>query len=238
MTGPPGQDTGEITNPALKLAVSVVMLRDSPLGIEVFVQHRASTMDFAASAVVFPGGRVDAVDSVGWTYSAELLNAHATAWRHTCLCVNAANSTYNAGRLVAAAAREVMEECGISLSPEMLKPWANWVTPEGLPKRFDTYFFATRLPAHVQPLHQTTEASSSHWLPVRQLIDKEAAGTFKLLPPTLAILDELLRTGTVAQALESERTIEPVRLRQDNIATFWRLCRTMGPSKAAQALNG
>ena len=32
-------------------------------GLEVFVQHRVSTMDFAAGAVVFPGGRVDPVDS-------------------------------------------------------------------------------------------------------------------------------------------------------------------------------
>lgn len=45
-----------------RVAVSVVPLRDGPGGLEVFVQHRASTMDFAAGAVVFPGGRVDDVD--------------------------------------------------------------------------------------------------------------------------------------------------------------------------------
>lgn len=237
MTGIRGRTTGEVGNPSPRLAVSVVMLRDSPLGIEVFVQHRASTMDFAASAVAFPGGRVDTVDSVGWTYGAELLSAHATAWRHTSLFEDPTRTTYNAGRLLAAAAREVMEECGISLSPETLVPWANWVTPEGLPKRFDTYFFVARLSANVQPLHGTTEASHSEWMPVSQLLEREIAGTFKLLPPTLAILDELLRTGTVAQELESERTIEPVRLRQDNIEPFWRLCRTVGPSEAARSLS-
>lgn len=40
-------------------AVSVIPVRDGPEGLEVFVQHRQSTMDFAAGAVVFPGGRCD-----------------------------------------------------------------------------------------------------------------------------------------------------------------------------------
>jgi 8-oxo-dGTP pyrophosphatase MutT (NUDIX family)/GNAT superfamily N-acetyltransferase len=44
-------------------AASVIPLRDGPDGLEVFVQHRASTMDFAPGAVVFPGGRRDPIDA-------------------------------------------------------------------------------------------------------------------------------------------------------------------------------
>ncbi|CAM4119988.1 hypothetical protein [Janibacter anophelis] len=43
-------------------AVSVIPLRDGPDGLEAFVQHRATTMDFAAGVVVFPGGRCDPSD--------------------------------------------------------------------------------------------------------------------------------------------------------------------------------
>ena len=50
------------TTVAPRPAVSVIPLRDGPGGVEVFVQHRQSTMDFAAGAVVFPGGRCDPGD--------------------------------------------------------------------------------------------------------------------------------------------------------------------------------
>lgn len=63
MIGTRAQEKRGFEDQAPRLAVSVVMLRDSPRGIEVFVQHRASTMDFAAGVIAFPGGRVDDVDS-------------------------------------------------------------------------------------------------------------------------------------------------------------------------------
>jgi 8-oxo-dGTP pyrophosphatase MutT (NUDIX family) len=224
-------------DPVPRLAVSVVMLRDSAKGIEVFVQHRASTMDFAAGVIAFPGGRVDVVDSSGWEYSAQLLKEHGAAWGQTPLAGDPARITLNAGRLLAAAVREVGEECGICLAPDALMPWANWVTPEGFPKRFDTYFFATTLSAEVEPLHQTTEASHSQWLPVAQLVRREASPVPRLLPPTMTILDELLRAGTAARALEVKRTIESVRLRPEGVEEFYRLSQTVGPSEAARALS-
>ncbi len=49
----------------IRPAVSVIMVRDGDSGLEAFVQHRVTTMDFAAGVVVFPGGRVDPVDRQG-----------------------------------------------------------------------------------------------------------------------------------------------------------------------------
>ncbi|MBR7560302.1 hypothetical protein KC218_27520, partial [Mycobacterium tuberculosis] len=45
--------------------MSVIMVRDGDSGLEAFVQHRVTTMDFAAGVVVFPGGRVDPVARQG-----------------------------------------------------------------------------------------------------------------------------------------------------------------------------
>ena len=208
-----------------RLAVSVVLLRDSPAGLEVFVQHRVSTMDFAAGMVVFPGGRVDNVDSSGWTFSGNLLDAHAAAWGRTSVSNDESRARHNAGRLLAAAVREVAEECGISLGQDSLVPWANWVTPEGQPKRFDTYFFVTTAGPGVEPRHQTTEAWQSHWLPVRQIIQDEAAGTLRLLPPTLTILDELLEIGAAASILKTRRAIESVRPCPGDMEEYFRLRR-------------
>lgn len=211
-----------IKNPAPRLAVSAVLLRDSLNGLEVFVQHRASSMDFAAGVVAFPGGRVDDVDSIYRQFSDGLLNAHAAAWERTGVSGAAAETRYNVGRLIAAAMREVAEECGISLEPTALTPWANWITPEGFEKRFDTYFFVCALESGIEPRHITTEASHSHWMPVRRLLEEEAVGMCRLLPPTLTILDELDEAGTVENVHRGRRDIEPVQLRPSSIDEFYR----------------
>lgn len=51
---------GAVAAPAK--AASVVLLRDGTDGLETYLLHRHSRMPFAASMVVFPGGRVDAAD--------------------------------------------------------------------------------------------------------------------------------------------------------------------------------
>lgn len=226
---------GAISNPAPRLAVSVVLIRDSLNGLEVFVQHRASTMDFAAGVVAFPGGRVDDVDSLPRQCSVDLLEAHAAAWERTGVSSEVSEARHNAGRLIAAAVREVSEECGISLEPLALTPWANWITPEGLPKRFDTYFFVCALAPGVEPRHVTTEASHSRWVLVRKLLEEEAAGTQRLLPPTLAILDELLEEGGAEHTHQKRRIIEAVQLRPDSIEEFYRLRRAFRPLPDSKA---
>lgn len=208
-----------------RLAVSVVLLRDAPAGLEVFVQHRVSTMDFAAGVIAFPGGRVDEIDSTHMNFSAALLKKHVNAWRNTSIGHRSSQARHDAGRLIAAALREVSEECDMALSPEALRPWANWITPEGSPKRFDTFFFVSPLAAGVEPRHVTTEASQSQWTQVHRLLEGESAGHLRLLPPTLAILDDLLDIGAADQVIESLRNIEPVRLRPDGIEDFYRARR-------------
>jgi 8-oxo-dGTP pyrophosphatase MutT (NUDIX family) len=52
--------TDPVAVPAM--AASVVLLRDGSNGLETYLLHRHSRMPFAASMVVFPGGRVDAAD--------------------------------------------------------------------------------------------------------------------------------------------------------------------------------
>lgn len=220
---------GAVKNPEPRLAVSVVLIRNSLNGLEVFIQHRASTMDFAAGVVAFPGGRVDDIDSSHWEFSVDLLEKHAAAWERTGVSYYASEACHNAGRLIAAAVREVAEECDISVEPRALTPWANWITPEGWPKRFDTYFFVCALAPGVEPRHVTTEASHSHWVPVRQLLQEEAAGIHRLLPPTLSILDELLEAGGAEHVQQKRRIIESVQLHPDSIEEFYRSRRAFRP---------
>lgn len=208
--------------PAPRLAVSVVLMRDSVHGVEVFVQRRALTMDFAAGVVAFPGGRVDAVDSLPSGLSRTLLDSQARAWSRTSVGTEASFARQTTARLLAAAVREVAEECDVVLQPTALVPWANWITPEGFPKRFDTFFFVTAVAPKLEPRHVTTEATSSEWISVRRLLQDEAAGRLKLLPPTLAILDELVEAHTTEEVLSVKRPIDSVCLQLDEIQAFHR----------------
>src|SRR5579859_1834326 len=44
-------------------AATILLLRDGPSGVEVFMVKRHHQIDFVAGALVFPGGRVDKGDS-------------------------------------------------------------------------------------------------------------------------------------------------------------------------------
>lgn len=221
-----------------RLAASVILVREAPghdgfRGLEVFVQHRVTTMDFAAGMVVFPGGRVDQADSSGWDFADDVVERHAAAWHRSSIAVEPSSARFNAGRVLAAAQREVFEEAGLKLDAATLRPWANWVTPADQPKRFDTYFYLACPLSGAEPRHQTTEASSSLWMPVRGILDAEAAGTLKLMPPTLALLDELLALGTVEAILADDRDIVPVRPKPGALEEFFRL-RRRPPSVAPE----
>ncbi|MCT9870922.1 NUDIX hydrolase [Paenarthrobacter aurescens] len=223
MTDIPGSglpDTTPASEP--RLAASVILLRDAPTGLEAFVQHRVSTMDFAAGMVVFPGGRVDAVDQSGWDYPDELLQAHAADWRHTSISADPAPAATKAGTVLAAAIREVQEEAGLSIDAADLRPWANWITPTDMPKRFDTYFYVAKPAPGAEPQHQTTEAWQSLWMPVDGILGAEAAGTLKLMPPTYYLLIEIAALGTVDAVWSAGHPVVPVLAPVGSLAAFFK----------------
>ncbi|GAA0034296.1 NUDIX hydrolase [Brevibacterium metallidurans] len=196
------------TTVPIRPAVSVIMLRDGGEGLEVFVQHRVSTMDFAADAVVFPGGRVDPVDSEA-ANGIEVADpeVHVDAWKESTI----AEADAGWRVLLAAAVREVAEETGAVLDPSLLRPWANWVTPLGQPKRFDTYFYIVSAEEADAPRHLTTEAHTSEWLPVTSILASAAAGDLMLMRPTFVLLSELAQFDSAAVATAGERTIDVIR---------------------------
>lgn len=187
-----------------RVAVSVVPLRDGPDGLEVFVQHRAATMDFAAGAVVFPGGRLDPGDRQAKGDPATAAEA-AEAWAATSV-----GDGDDLAALRAAAVRELAEETGLLVDPARLLPWDNWVTPAASPKRFDVFFFV--LPDEGDALtNTTTEAVRAGWEPVAEVLRQWQAGDLYLMTPTRVILAEVLRLGTLAEVIAHEPVIEPGR---------------------------
>ena len=98
------------------------------------------------------------------------------------------------------------------LRADLLRPWANWVTPkEERTRRYDTYFFVGALPQGQRADGDNTESDRAFWSTPQAGLDDFAQGRSFLLPPTWTQLDSL--TGhTVAEVLAVERrivTIEP-----------------------------
>ncbi len=98
----------DVDDPRIRPAATVMLLRDSPSGVEVFMQHRVASMAFAPQRHVFPGGGVDPGDAAGdlpWS------GTPAAEWA-TVLAL----PEDRARSLVVAAVREVFEECGVLLA--------------------------------------------------------------------------------------------------------------------------
>lgn len=194
-------------------AVSVIPLRDGARGPEVFVQHRQQTMDFAAGAVVFPGGRCDPDDvakGADLALSSATVADHVHRWR---LVPADGDRAVDARTLVATGLRELVEETGLVAEPEALLPWDRWVTPEGPPKRFDVSFYVLPVPhgSARQPAHLTSEAVDSRWEAAADLLAAGRDGSVRLMTPTRVILQELLDLGTVAAVTRLRPVITGVR---------------------------
>lgn len=187
-------------------AATLLLLRDAPAGLEVLMVCRAREVDFAAGALVFPGGRVEDADGA----------------------LAPAGDALGAQRI--AAIREAWEECGLLLAhppaPELevttpfgaelaargvapdhaaLVPFAHWITPARSPKRFDTWFFAAAAPPGQEARHDGHEAVEAVWLRPEAALAEAAAGQRTLVFATRMNLRLLAGCATVAEALDAAR---------------------------------
>lgn len=99
---------------------------------------------------------------------------------------------------------------GLVLRADLLRPWANWVTPEAEPRRYDAAFFLAELPDGQSADGESTEADVAHWRRPADALADWRAGDVGLMPPTYTTLAELAEHATVADAMAARRVIEKV----------------------------
>jgi 8-oxo-dGTP pyrophosphatase MutT (NUDIX family) len=200
--------------------------------IEVFMMVRHYEIDFNSGALVFPGGAVDAGDhdiagkpelyAGGEGLDAEALSFRIAAIRETfeesgILLAKPRGSTTlvdakRAGEIEAAnraalcegktTFQKILIDNGLLLTLDELAPYAHWITPEGMPKRFDTWFFLAAAPPEQAGAHDGKESTDSIWVSPREALAGGESGRFKLPFPTTRNLIKLGKHRSVQAALD------------------------------------
>ena len=167
-------------------AATIMLLRDGPQGLEVFMVVRHHQIDFASGALVFPGGKVDVRDTEAVvrerTIGAgelddQLLSMRVAAIREAYEeCGVLMARSRDDGQLVSGSRLadleewrdrlnrneigigEMLEAEDLVLAADTLTPFAHWITPKMMPKRFDTHFFVAHAPEDHVAAHDGHES--------------------------------------------------------------------------------
>jgi len=216
--------------------------------IEVFMMVRHYEIDFNSGALVFPGGSVEKNDSEiiarpGLYSGGEGLDASALSFR-----IAAIRETFEESGILLARPKgsstlvdarrageieathrvdlnerkttflEVLAKNDLRLALDELMPYAHWITPEGMPKRFDTWFFLAAAPPDQLGAHDGRESTDSIWVSPREALEGGDNGRFKLPFPTTRNLIKLGKQAGVKAAIEDSKgknivTVMPVMTR-------------------------
>lgn len=220
-------------------AATILLLRDGPDGLEVFMVVRHHQIDFASGALVFPGGKADPQDFEP-ALAPYLDGAHADP---------------DMRAIQVSAIREAFEECGILLARAQgeagligaarlaeLQPYrerlnrgevsileflqrerlvlactelvhfAHWVTPTMMPKRFDTHFFLAAAPADHLAVHDGQESVDSVWIRPQDVLEQAARGERTVIFPTLRNVEKLATFDSVRAAFNAAAASKVVRV--------------------------
>jgi 8-oxo-dGTP pyrophosphatase MutT (NUDIX family) len=94
----------------------------------------------------------------------------------------------------------------LTLATDQLHYFAHWITPEGMPKRFDTHFFLTSAPAEQQAAHDRLETSDGVWISPTEALKQYEQGAFPLVFATIHQLHDLTSFSSVQEALAYANT--------------------------------
>jgi 8-oxo-dGTP pyrophosphatase MutT (NUDIX family) len=210
-------------------ASTLVLVRDGAGGIEVLLIARHQQAGFAAGAMVFPGGKIDARDAglagrcrldapLAEGELAMRVAAIRETWEESGLLL--CRKTGAEVLLTKAETRSLRAERGaefekllgapeLELATDLLLPFAHWITPRDRPKRFDTRFFIAPFEADQEPLHDGYESTEACWRRPEDVVADADEGKLSLVFATRMNLLRIAQSKTAAAALDAAR-VAPV----------------------------
>jgi len=193
-------------------AATLVLMRargDGPP--ELLVTERTGHMAFAAGALVFPGGRIDADDH----RTTELFGGDAAQIAAIRETIEETGLAPGLAPVPDAAAVEALREGladeepfasllaahGLALEAGALVPFARWCPNFRETRRFDTMFFLAEAPEGApDPTISAHEAVRAFWASAAEILAKLEAGHAHAIFPTRRNLERLAGFRSIAQA--------------------------------------
>jgi 8-oxo-dGTP pyrophosphatase MutT (NUDIX family) len=198
-------------------SATLILARQHIAEIEVYLLRRSAASKFMPGTYVFPGGSLESgdMDAAFWQDHVDLPMDQLAgaldgeAGQMLPFAVAAIRETWEeAGLLLATPLQGLsgrdhvckdgtpftrrLQDGGLCLSISQLGRWHHWITPELMPRRFDTFFFVAAVgrKQHCRPdNHETVHGT---WVAPKKALTKNHQGTLPLSPPTLVTLHQLL----------------------------------------------
>jgi 8-oxo-dGTP pyrophosphatase MutT (NUDIX family) len=197
-------------------AATLILMRPGTAGApELLMMERTQHMAFAAGALVFPGGRVDADDhALAERIGGGLADAAAriAAIRETIEETGIAPAFLRQqdSALVAQLRLELEEGApfsalvdnyGLELDLAALTPFARWCPSFREARRFDALFFLAEAPQNAE-ISGPAEAEAVRvlWASARAILDEVNSGRARAIFPTRRNLERLARFANVEEA--------------------------------------
>lgn len=216
-----------------RAASTLVLLRDSPSGLQVLLTTRPKHLRFMGGAVVFPGGATsaadrdpawerlsgrslqDAANALGERDARSALGAFICALREAFEEVGLLLATGDTGEVSREDAEDperFLARCsslGLKLRTDLLTPAGRWVTPSGAPVRFDARFFVAEAAPEWVPDPDPREVERCWWATPAEALESLASGELLMAPPTIEMLQTLAGNVSVAD-VRASLTAAPV----------------------------
>lgn len=179
----------ESSSVQVQAAACVIALRGSPFEILLIRRHRNSA--FLPDVWVFPGERLENQD----------LRDNELATMQAC------------------AVRELQEETGLTIVDlHSIVCTARWITPPGVHKRFDTWFFLAAVPDDAEATADQIEGTEVLWIKPREALTQHANSALSMVLPTRRNLEAIAEFSNARELIESRRNA-PLRTIRPQIVT-------------------
>ena len=192
----------------IREAASVILLRRTPAGFEVFFVRRHKGSSFMASAFVFPGGAAEEGEDAKTAAARELFEEAGVLLARDAGVQAETLETPNQDQLRkrvlgGANAADVLRNAGLAWATDALVPWSHWITPSVEKKRFSARFFVCELPAGQEPRFDATETVDQIWIAPGDAAAR--AAELMLPPPQIRTCYELAQLATIEDVLAAGR---------------------------------
>ncbi|MBC2713453.1 MAG: NUDIX hydrolase [Desulfosarcina sp.] len=216
-------------------SATLILARKHKAGFEIYLLRRSAASKFMPGTYVFPGGNLETedMDVAFWQNHVDLPVDKLTQIldgevdRMLPFAVAAIRETWEeAGLLLAEHRGEIagsenggtnptnstdefasrIHENDLVLSISKLGRWHHWITPELMPRRFDTFFFVAPVEPDQKCRPDNHETVHGTWASPRKALVENARDTLPLSPPTLVTLHQLLSFTSLDDLMNDTRS--------------------------------